>query len=152
MSFGFSPGDIVLCTKFIYKVVDALKDEGGSQAEYRSAVMQCQDVLSLLNQVSQLNLSQISKALGSSIQERIDGIDSIVTDFQAMIASFEKSMGKSSKRNAIASAPRKVQWAFEAAEDLSKFQPRLSAQLQLLQIVLQMSVLWVLLTMSRILR
>lgn len=135
MSFGFSPGDIVLCTKFIYKIVDALKDEGGSQAEHRSAIMQCQDVLDLLNQVSQLDLSQVSKALGSSIQERIDGIDSIVTDFQAMIASFEKSMGKSSQWSAIASAPRTVQWAFEAAEDLSRFQPRLSAQLQLLQIV-----------------
>jgi hypothetical protein len=140
MSFGFSPGDIALFTKFITKVVDALKDEGGSQFEYQSATQQCQDVLDLMDEVAQLDSSRVSQSFRIRIEERLESTKSIVADFKTMIAHYEKSMGKSSKRNAAKSAPRKIQWALDAAEDLSKFQPRLSAQLHMVQIILQMGV------------
>jgi hypothetical protein len=93
-----------------------------------------------MDEVAQLDLSRISQSLKTKIEERLDSTKSIVTDFKTMIARYEKSMGKSTKRNATLSAPRKVHWAFNAAEDLSKFQPRLSAQLHMVQIVLQMGV------------
>jgi hypothetical protein len=70
----------------------------------------------------------------------MDGVKSVVSDFKALIAHYERSMGEATKCGKVMSAPRKVQWALEAAEDLSKFQPRLSAQLQMVQIILQMSV------------
>jgi hypothetical protein len=41
------------------------------------------------------------------------------------------------------SASRKVQWAFDAAENFSRFQPRLAAQLNMVQIILQMGVWYV---------
>ncbi|CAI6342509.1 unnamed protein product [Periconia digitata] len=140
MSFGFSPGDIALFAKFITKVIDALKDEGGSQFEYQSAIQQCQDVLDLMDDVAQLDFSSVPQSLKTKVEARLESTKSIVSDFKTMIARYENSMGKSSKRNAAKSALRKVQWAFDAAEDLSRFQPRLSAQLHMVQIVLQMSV------------
>lgn len=140
MSFGFSPGDIALVTRFIIKVIDALKDEDGSQFEYQSATRQCQDVLDLMDEVAQLDFSRFPQSLRTKIEARLESTKSIVADFKAIIARYENSMGKSSKRNAAISTLRKVQWAFDAAEDLSKFQPRLSAQLHMVQIVLQMGV------------
>ncbi|KAF1993930.1 hypothetical protein P154DRAFT_587440 [Amniculicola lignicola CBS 123094] len=140
MSFGFSAGDIAIFTKFITTVVDALKDEGGSRFEYQSAVKQCQDVLDLMDEVARLNFSRTSQSLRTRLGEQLESTKSIVDDFKTLIARYEKSMGKFSKRNKATSAARKVQWAFDAAEDLSKFQPRLSAQLHMVQIVLQMGV------------
>lgn len=140
MSFGFSPGDIALFAKFIHKVVHALDDEGGSQFQYRSAIRQCQDVLDLLNEVAQLDLSGVAPSLKARIHEQLEGAKSTVSDFKILVARYEKSMGESSKRNKATSAPRKVQWALDAAEDLSSFQPRLSAQLHMVHIILQMGV------------
>jgi hypothetical protein len=47
MSFGFSPGDIVLFMQFFAKVISSLKDEGGSKAEFQLAERQCQAFLSV---------------------------------------------------------------------------------------------------------
>ena len=44
-----------------------------------------------------------------------------------IIGRYEKSMNKALNRNAVTSVLRKIQWVFEAAEDLNKFHPRLSA-------------------------
>lgn len=140
MSFGFSPSDIVEFGKFIAKVVDALQEKGGSQFEYRSIIRQCQDVLNLMKDLERMDFSRVPQSLRARLGERMDGVKSVVSDFKALIAHYDKSMGETTKRGKFVSAPRKVQWALEAAEDLSKFQPRLSAELQMVQIILQMSV------------
>jgi hypothetical protein len=98
MNFGFSPGDIVLFGKSIAKVVDALKDEGGSQFEYRSTISQCQDVLGLMEELSQLDLSRLPASLKGKFDESMSSTQSIVSDFKKMIACYDKSMGKSCRR------------------------------------------------------
>ncbi|EEP82024.1 conserved hypothetical protein [Uncinocarpus reesii 1704] len=50
-------------------------------------------------------------------------------------------MGELSARGSFRSAPRKVQWALMAADDLHKFRQCLSAQLDLVKIVIQTSIL-----------
>ena len=57
MSFGFSPGDIVLFTEFVAKVISSLKEEGGSKSQYQLADQQCLGFLALMNELQSLNLS-----------------------------------------------------------------------------------------------
>ena len=64
-----------------------------------------------------------------------------VQEFKATIVKYEKSMGKLSERRQVAGAPRKVQWAFAAVEDLSKFLQSLAAQLDIVKITIQTSIL-----------
>ena len=51
-----------------------------------------------------------------------------IFDFQTSIPQYEKSMGVNAKRGLFGSAPRKVQWAFMAADYLNKFRQSLAVQ------------------------
>ncbi|KAF2185574.1 hypothetical protein K469DRAFT_726693 [Zopfia rhizophila CBS 207.26] len=141
MSFGFSPSDIVLFIGFATKVVKALKDEGGSRSEYQLAERQCQDLLAVMEDIKRLDLSNIPEPFCSKIKEYGSHTREFVTAFKQTIDQYEKSMGKTSQRGGVRSAPRKVKWAFDAADDLDKFRQSLSAQLHLVHITISTSIL-----------
>lgn len=127
MSFGFSSGDIVLFTQFVAKVVSSLKEEGGSKSEFQFAERQCQDFLSVMNELQSLDLKNVPESLQNKLNDYATTIHEFVGDFRTSIAQYEKSMGESSARGFLRSAPRKAQWAFMAADDLEKFKRSLTA-------------------------
>jgi len=141
MSFGFSPGDIVLFTGFVAKVISSLKEEGGSKSQYQLAEQQCQGFLAVMNELQSLNLSNVPQWFRNKIDEYSTNVKEFVEDFRKTIAQYEKSMGKTSERGFFTSAPRKIQWAFMAADDLGKFRQSLAAQVDLVKIVINMSIL-----------
>lgn len=141
MSFGFSPGDIALFLRFATTVFKALKEAGGSRSEYRFAQQQCQSFLIVMDDVQRLDLSTVSDSFRSQIEEYSTHTREFVKDFKRAITKYEKSMGKSSHRGFIASAPKKVQWAFSAADDLDKFRQSLFAQVNLIQITISSATL-----------
>jgi hypothetical protein len=142
LSFGFAPSDIVLFTKFVDKVISALQDDqGGSQYDYRLAKQQCQDYLTVMEELQRLDFSNIPHSFQDKIKGYAANVTEIVADFKSAIAGYEKSMGKATKRGPFKSAPRKVQWAFRAADDINKFRQRLAAQLELVKLMFNMSLL-----------
>ena len=98
MSFGFSPGDIVLFTGFANKVIQALKDEGGSQVEYQLAHRQCEGFLSEMKELQRLDLSGLPESFRDRIAFYSEGVEQVVEEFQKTIKNYEKSMGETSKR------------------------------------------------------
>ncbi|KUL87842.1 hypothetical protein ZTR_03172 [Talaromyces verruculosus] len=141
MSFGFSPGDITLFLGFATKVVKAMKEAGGSKSEYCLAQQQCQDFLRVMDDVQRLDLSNVSDSFRSQIEEYSTHTQEFVKDFKKIIVKYEKSMGKASQRGFITSAPKKIQWAFRAADDLDKFRQSLSAQVNLVHITISNAIL-----------
>ncbi|PVH83602.1 hypothetical protein DL98DRAFT_486446 [Cadophora sp. DSE1049] len=141
MSFGFSPGDIVLFTKFAAKVISSLAEEGASKTQYQLAERQCQAFLSVMAEVQSLDLSNVPASFRAKLDEYSTSVQEFVKEFRDTIARYEKSMGETSERGLFRSAPRKVQWAFMAAEDLALFRQSLSSQLDLVKIIIQSSIL-----------
>lgn len=143
MSFGFSPGDIIMFTKFANKVVSALRQEGGSKSQFQLAERQCQSFLAVVNEFKRLDLSRVPEPFRAQMDQYSAAISEDIEDFRKTIARYDKSMGENAQRGWFSSAPRKVQWAFTAAEDLAAFRQTLDVQLDLFKIVIQGSVLYV---------
>lgn len=141
MSFGFSPGDIVLFLGFAAKVFKALRDEGGSRSEYHLAEQQCKGFLSVMRDVQQFDLSNVPQLSRSKIEEHLTHSRELVNDFKQTIEKYEKAMGKNSRRGVLTSAPRKIQWAISAADNLDKFRQSLSAQLSIVQLTISKAIL-----------
>ncbi|KAJ6050220.1 uncharacterized protein N7446_005540 [Penicillium canescens] len=140
MSFGFSPGDIVLFTKFAWKIVSSLK-ENGSTSDFQQAKEQCEAFLSLIEETQHLDLSIVPESFRQKIFENSTNMQRLVETFKKSIEQYEKSMGKDSSRGSMRSAPRKVKWALLAAEDLKTFRNGLGSYVQLAQLTIQTSML-----------
>lgn len=141
--FGFSTSDIIEFGKFTAKIISALKEEGGSKFEYQDAVHSCEAFTSVLSEIQRLELSNAPDPFRQQLEKHLIDSQEFVQQFRDMIARYEKSMGKASTRGFVRSAPRKVQWSLTAAKELDNFRQRLSVQLQLVQLEIQGSLLWV---------
>lgn len=141
MSFGFSPGDIVIFTQFAAKAISSLREEGGSKSEFQLAERQCRAFLSVMDELQSLDLSNLPDSFRNKLDEYSTNVHEFINDFRKTIERYERSMGESSEHGSIRSAPRKVQWAFMAADDLGKFRQSLAAQLDLVKITIQTSIL-----------
>ncbi|KAL4926382.1 uncharacterized protein BDV17DRAFT_293598 [Aspergillus undulatus] len=130
MDFGFSPGDIALFTKFTWKFILALK-ENGSKFEFQQALSQCEALLSFLEKFKRLNLSSALQYFRQKLSEQSVAVQNPVKEFKKSIDKYEKSMGRTTTRNTFHSAPRKVQWALLAAEDIKNLKIGLQGQLYL---------------------
>ena len=131
----------MLFTQFATKAILALKNEGGSKPEYMLAQRQCEGFLSVMNELQSLDLSNAPDSFRAKIEEYSTNVKEFIDEFRKSIAKYENAMGKDSDRGFLKSAPRKVQWAFMAADDLGKFRKSLAAQLDLVKIVISMSIL-----------
>ena len=74
-----------------------------------------------MDNIQRLDLSNVSDSFRRQIEEYSTHTQEFVKDFKETIVKYEKSMGKSSYRGFLTSAPKKIQWAFSAADDLDKF-------------------------------
>lgn len=138
MSFGFGPGDIVAFIAFGKKVFDALQDDDGSTFEYRNAAAQCQAFGAVMSDVQRLDLSYLPEDFRKQLEVHSKNVREHVAAFKKhTVDKFEKSMGEETKRGWFKGAPRKVQWAFGAADDLDKFRVSLGAWLQIIQMSIQ---------------
>ncbi|ROT35336.1 hypothetical protein SODALDRAFT_328658 [Sodiomyces alkalinus F11] len=109
MSFGFSPGDIVMFGRFLVQVRGALKGDSGSQIQYSRAMKQCTDFEAILGDVSRLDLSLASGTFKERLRECSFDTQDVIKDFRETVARYEKSMGEASTRGKLTSAPRKIQ-------------------------------------------
>jgi len=135
MSFDFGPGDIVALINFSKKVYDALENEEGSQVQYRRAAKQCDAFTAVINQVKMMDLSHFPTDFRQELEGIYTNAAEHITSFRKdTIDKYEKSLGNATKRGVFASAPRKVQWAFGAAQDMDGLRQSLSAWLSAIQV------------------
>ena len=117
--FGFSPTDIVEFGKFATKVTKALKDDGGSASEYQEAICWCEGFSDVLNEIQNLELSNVSKSFADKLQEHSTRTKEFVIGFKQKIAKYEKGLGNDADKGAHHGTVRKMQWALMAAGDLA---------------------------------
>lgn len=141
MSFGFGVGDFAIFTKFATKVIKALRDEGGSKIEYQIAERQCQEFLSAASELTSLDLSRVPESFRERLTTSTTNFSSIIEQFRKTIKSYEKSLGEKSRGTRFFSAPKKVQWALLAAEDLLSVRQALTAQMSLIHLSIETSIL-----------
>lgn len=95
MSFGFGPGDLVILITFSKKVYDALENEEGSLVQYRRAVKQCDDIITVINQVKRIDLSRFPTDFRQEFEEIYASAAEHITLFRKdTIDKYEKSLGK----------------------------------------------------------
>ncbi len=123
--------------QFLLKVRGALKTDGGSRGQYLRAMKQCNDFDTVLDSIRRLDLSNVTNSFKEQLVQCAFDTQDVINDFRQTVARYEKSMGKSASRGKFASAPRKIQWAFSAADDLDDFRKRLQSQIDRIQITLQ---------------
>ena len=140
MSFGFSPGDIVLFTNFACKIISSLKEDG-PRSEFHHAEEECEAFLSLIEEIRNLDLSIVPESFRRKLFDYSTNMQRLVERFKERIEQYEKSLGKNSSRGSIRSAPKKVQWALLAAEDLQIFRKGLGSYVQRLQLTISTSML-----------
>lgn len=142
MSFGFGSGDVASFVAFGKKVVDALQEEDGSSAQYRVVKKQCDAFVDDMHTAQRLDLSHLLEHFRNQIKVSSRNVEEHVGDFEKdTIDRFDKSMAEHTKRNKVSSAPRRVQWAFGAAEQLANFHATLNNWLQMIQVLIQAMIL-----------
>src|SRR5437762_2017380 len=98
--FGFSPSDIVAFGQFANKVVVALKEDGGSKSEFQQAIGWCENFLDTLNEIRNLELSNVSASFADQLKKQSEHSAEFVTHFKKKIAKYEKAMGENSGKGA----------------------------------------------------
>lgn len=142
MSFGFGPGDIVAFITFSKKVYDASEETEGSQAQYRRAIKQCDAFATVINQVKRVDLSHFPDDFRQELEEIYANAAEHITLFRKnTIDKYKKSLGTGTKRGLFTNAPRKVQWADDAAEDMEELRQSLSSWLSAIQMCIMTNML-----------
>jgi hypothetical protein len=139
--FGFSPSDIVLFAQFTARVISALKEEGGSKTEYQHAVWCCEGLAVVLNEIKSLDFRHVPDNFLQQLRQCSSDAENFARDFRKTIYRYEKSLGQQSNHGRLRSAPKRVQWALMAADDLDKFRQSLAAKLDLVKVLIQASIL-----------
>ena len=142
--FGFSPTDIVEFGKFAYKIKVALRDDGGSAAEYQDAIERCESFEAALKEVQNLELSNVSTTFADQLRDHAEHTKELMLALKKKIVKYEKALGADAKKGAASGTARKVQWAVTAAKDLDKFGQSLQLRIQVLEMLMASRTLYVL--------
>ena len=100
MSFGFSPGDIVLFTNFAWKAVSSLR-ENCSKVEFQQAEEQCEAFLSLIEDIKHIDLPIVPDSFPENLSEHSTNVQRLVEEFKKSIEYYEKSLGRESRSKPI---------------------------------------------------
>lgn len=104
MSFGFSAGDIAECLKVLVKIGNALKDSGGSKAEYQDAVKFLKGVEATVQGVEVILQNHPDLKLRPTFEDNARNLFAAVTHFREKTERYDSSLGV----NAMASKAKKV--------------------------------------------
>ena len=104
MSFGWSVGDIAECITLLIKIGNALKDHGGSAAEYQSAVDLLKGVETTVQGVENILQNYPDLAFEIAFQKYATALMTAVAHFRKKTEGYDTSLGA----NATTSGPKKT--------------------------------------------
>jgi hypothetical protein len=93
MSFGWSVGDIAECILLLIKVGNALKDSGGSAAEYQDAVEFLKGVETTVQGVETILQKDPDLSFQADFREHATTLMTAVTRFREKTEGYDTSLG-----------------------------------------------------------
>ncbi|KAI0154205.1 hypothetical protein GGR57DRAFT_467543 [Xylariaceae sp. FL1272] len=141
MSFGFSAGDFVAALQLVGQVISALRDSGGSGAEYRELVGELyglEKALLAVNQLETVDQEQHVEymALRHVAAQCQQTIDAFCVKINKYHVPFQRVRQHSSAKMKLGAAVLKIQWSLCMKDDLARFKTDVAAHAQSLQILL----------------
>lgn len=143
MSFGWSAGDVIAALKLMNQIRVALKDSGGSRAEYQDEITFLDNLCLTLRTLGSVEPASLQPVFGENIARHVDHICKSVDGFLRDTRSqFGPDLGRfpTTRRGGVwgpsVSAFRKMQWALSTSKKVRALRDRICAELLSLQIQL----------------
>jgi hypothetical protein len=111
MSFGWSAGDIAQCVQLLINIRKALKDSGGSAAEYQSAVDFLKGVEMTVQGVEDIFRNHPDLTFQTAFQEHANNLITAVTRFREKTKGYEASLGVNPTTSEAKKAWKKIKLA-----------------------------------------
>jgi hypothetical protein len=108
MSFGFSAGDIAECIKLFVKIGKALKESGGSAAEYQNAMEFLEGVERTVQIVERLLETHQDLPHRNDLEIYTTRLVSVVTHFREKMEGYETSLGANPTSSQVKKAWKKI--------------------------------------------
>lgn len=119
MSFGWSASDIAECIKLLVKVGNALKDSGGSAAEYQSAVDFLKGVETTVQGVDNILQNHPDLKYQAAFEEHATNLMTAVTHFREKTDGYDTSLGANATTSKTKKTWKKIKLAlFGHVEEL----------------------------------
>jgi hypothetical protein len=111
MSFGWSAGDIAQCVQLLINIRKALKDSGGSAAEYQSAVDFLKGVETTVQGVEGIFQNHPDLTFQTAFQEHLTNLLTAVTRFRKKTEGYDTSLGANPTTSEAKQAWKKIKLA-----------------------------------------
>ena len=148
--FGFSAGDIAMAIKMIAKIVQGLKDCGGSATEYqetigylKSLLLSLQHLETLYSKTKDDNIAKAVEALATATQKPI-------LEFLGDINGYDATLGRDSLSKSVRGGIHKINWALRVTKKIPKLKANISADLEAIHLLLGSQSLYCLVTNDEI--
>lgn len=136
VGFGFSAGDFIAALELVTTVVNALRESGGSSAEYRSLVSQLNTLQTTLLRVKRLELEDNQHAELIALQQAASQCQRTIDAFWEKIKKYQTSLSIGGSGSRVKDTWRKVKWAIVKKEDLVRFKADLMGHTESIELLL----------------
>ncbi|KAI8634146.1 hypothetical protein F5Y19DRAFT_412130 [Xylariaceae sp. FL1651] len=136
MSFGFSVGDFIAALQLVGQVVAALRESGGSGAEYRELIAELYGLERALLAVKQLEPLQEQHVEYLALRHVAAQCQQTIDAFCTTIEKYHRPFQRERSGSSLGTAVVKIQWRLCKKDDLLRFKTDVSAHTQSLQILL----------------
>ena len=138
--FGWSIGDVVLLTKTIWRIAEALRDDNGSSHDFQEVTKSLEAVQIILQEIHFI-LTKSEPAFRNAIRAQLDLSTSSIKQFNEKLKKeYGSSLGYNAPRQKYHGVIKKTKWAFSAAEEVQRFHTELSRQLERVKLLMMMEV------------
>ncbi|RFU32931.1 hypothetical protein B7463_g3401, partial [Scytalidium lignicola] len=111
MSFGWSAGDIAECVKLLIKIRTALKDSGGSAAEYQSTVNFLKGVETTVKGVENILQNHPDLSFQIPFKQHVTELITVVTRFRKKTEGYDTSLGANATTSEAKKTWKKIKLA-----------------------------------------
>ncbi len=136
MSFGFSAGDFISALELVTTVVNALRESGGSSAEYHALIKQLYALESALIRVKQLEVDDAQHAEVVALRQAAAQCQNTIDTFWEKIKKYQPSLRAGGSGSRVKDSWKKIKWVWCKKEDVVKFKADLMAHTESIDILL----------------
>lgn len=143
MSFGWSVGDLIAAINLLTKIGGALRDADGASFEYRDATNFLNTLRITLENLKSLDTIPIDTHKADNLRQQCEHIRVPLGAFlDGVNRRYEASLGSSSQRSRLLSAPRKIQWALYTSKKIKQLQERVAIPMAAVNMLLGLQTMW----------
>jgi hypothetical protein len=143
VGFGFSAGDFIAALDLVTTIVSALRESGGSSAEYQALVSQLYTLETALLRVKRLELDESQYAEVIALRQAAAQCQTTIDAFWKKIQKYQPSLREGGSGSRVKDSWRKVKWAVCKKEDVLKFKTDLMGHTESIELLLTTVQMWV---------